>query len=510
MPLHFELPAHLTAEKFIAQLSKFANITVISQQYTLKTYYDSFDWRLYKKGFTFEFKRAKHESLLILKSLATGRQLAQMVSQQAPVFAKDFKPGKLHGQIESVLEIRALLAICTLDYEAYSISVLNKEEKTILRLDIEDYNLFNSRLTLLPIKGYDKALDHIRSLVMKKFELAMGYRPVLLDALALQGHKPQEYSSKLSINLAPDMRADVACKYIYSHLLQTIKVNEQGTIADLDSEFLHDFRIAVRRTRAGLNQLKGVLPETTHTQFTAFFSWLGQITNQTRDLDMYLVNFEAYKNSLPITIRNDLQPLYDFILSKQQKAQKELAKKLKSQRYLMTLSEWEAFLKETVQKKPLEANARMTIKELADLRIWKVYNTVIKEGSQIQADSSAEMLHSLRKTCKKLRYLMEFFQSLYPEQAMQGLIKCLKGLQDVLGKFQDCEVQEQTLKQFSEEMMAVKVQANTFLAMGVLIQIIDTHKLEARKGFNEKFADFQQLKIRKSFEMYFANVVVQL
>jgi CHAD domain-containing protein len=55
------------------------------------------------------------------------------------------------------------------------------------------------------------------------------------------------------------MRADVAAKYIYSHLLKAIKDNEQGTIADTDSEFLHDFRVAVRRPRAGLSQLNPYL-----------------------------------------------------------------------------------------------------------------------------------------------------------------------------------------------------------------------------------------------------------
>ena len=61
------------------------------------------------------------------------------------------------------------------------------------------------------------------------------------------------------------MRADIASKFIYSHLLKAIKDNEQGTIADTDSEFLHDFRVAVRRTRTGLSQLKVVLPDNIST-----------------------------------------------------------------------------------------------------------------------------------------------------------------------------------------------------------------------------------------------------
>ena len=123
------------------------------------------------------------------------------------------------------------------------------------------------------------------------------------------------------------MRADIAAKYIYSHLLKAIKDNEQGTIADTDSEFLHDFRVAVRRTRAGLSQLKGVLPDKISATYAEFFSWLGQSTSPTRDLDVYLLNFAHYKSSLPAAIRDDLNPLYDFLLAKQQKAHEGTGKK---------------------------------------------------------------------------------------------------------------------------------------------------------------------------------------
>ena len=52
MPLQFDFPASLTAEKFIAKLSNDADVELVSRQYSLKTYYDSFDWRLYKSGIT--------------------------------------------------------------------------------------------------------------------------------------------------------------------------------------------------------------------------------------------------------------------------------------------------------------------------------------------------------------------------------------------------------------------------------------------------------------------------
>ena len=321
----------------------------------------------------------------------------------------------------------------------------------------------------------------------------------------MQGRKPNDYSSKLNVNLDPDMRADIAAKYIYSHLLKAIKDNEQGTIADTDSEFLHDFRVAVRRTRAGLSQLKNLLPDGINASYVDFFSWLGQITGPTRDLDVYLLNFSGYKNSLPESLRDDLNPLYDFLLVKQQKAHKELAGKLRTAKYLSTISEWEQYLKEQAPLKPVEPNAKLTIKQLADRRLWKNYKRVLQEGDAIDEYSPSEALHDLRKSCKKLRYLLEFFQSLYQEQQIKHFIKNLKGLQEVLGNFQDYAIQEQSLKQFSEEMLSNHVHANTLLAMGVLIQNLDALRNQGRQNIASKFTTFKHEDNQSEFKSLLAG-----
>ncbi|MGZ4971016.1 MAG: CHAD domain-containing protein [Methylobacter sp.] len=504
MSLQFEFPVGLTAENFIFKLGHQAGIQLASRQSSSKTYYDSFDWRLYANDITCEFNQAKSASSLILRSTVNGQIIADSSLKKVPSFSKEFEPGKIRDTLAPLLEMRALLPVCALDYETYHLNIINKDEKTILRLLIEEYGQFAGRVFLQPLRGYDKAVDQIVEILTATLGLIATNKPILPAALQFQGRKPKDYSSKLNINLDPDMRADIAGKYIYSHLLKAIKANEQGTIADTDSEFLHDFRVAVRRTRAGLSQIKGILPTNTSAYYADFFSWLGQVTGPTRDLDVYLLSFEQYKNSLPVSIREDINPLYDFLLAKQQKAQKELAKKLQSNKYLSTLAEWEQYLKEPSYKKPLEQNAKLTIKKLADRRIWKVFTRVLEEGEAITDLSPSESLHDLRKSCKKLRYLMEFFQSLYPEQEIKCLIKSLKGLQEVLGDFQDYAVQEHNLKLFSEEMMALNIHANTFLAMGVLVQDLDAHRCRARKDFASRFEEFKQEENRSAFKLLFA------
>ncbi|NOT84388.1 MAG: CHAD domain-containing protein, partial [Methylococcaceae bacterium] len=207
---------------------------------------------------------------------------------------------------------------------------------------------------------------------------------------------------------------------------------------------------------------------------------------------------------LPVSIREDLNPLRDYLYAKQQSAYQQLAKQLQSPRYINTLKEWEGFLREPAPKQPLESFAKLPIKQLADQRIWKVYKRLLKEGQAIDKHASPTSLHELRKTAKKLRYLMEFFQQLYPEMDIKNLLKSLKTLQEVLGDFQDCDVQEHTLKQISIELNDQGVAMGTFLAMGVLIQVLDQRKHKARHEFSSSFEQFGQPKNRQSFKDLFA------
>ena len=62
--------------------------------------------------------------------------------------------------------------------------------------------------------------------------------------------RPGDYTSKLKLRLDPASTALDAVVTVLRALLATMLVNEPGTRADVDSEFLHDYRVAVRRSRA--------------------------------------------------------------------------------------------------------------------------------------------------------------------------------------------------------------------------------------------------------------------
>jgi len=63
-----------------------------------------------------------------------------------------------------------------------------------------------------------------------------------------------------SYDLAPNDRADESVLAIVRHLFSVMLANVDGVVADADLEFVHDLRVAYRRTRTAFSHFKGVLP----------------------------------------------------------------------------------------------------------------------------------------------------------------------------------------------------------------------------------------------------------
>ena len=72
-----------------------------------KVYYDSFDWRLFKKGLTL----IQSENQLSLCRLSDGRLIHHLECKTPPVFSADLSEGSLKEKLSETLNVRALLTI---------------------------------------------------------------------------------------------------------------------------------------------------------------------------------------------------------------------------------------------------------------------------------------------------------------------------------------------------------------------------------------------------------------
>lgn len=499
----FVLPEDTQASAVLEQVAALATTGAVETRPFERVYYDTFDWRLFRGGVVLE----EAEAVFYATELETGADAGQMPATGI-CFAWEMPDGALRDRLEALIENRALLPLVRVRGNRYQIPVLNKNDKTVARVTIEEATAYPpttaepeplpTSLTLLPLRGHRKELKALHRHLVKTVGLEAADLSPMMMAVTAAGRVPGDYSSGFSLELDPAMRADAAAKRILATILDALQRNEAGVLADLDSEFLHDYRVAVRRTRSALAQFKRVLPHDAVELFRAEFAWLGQVTGPTRDLDVYLQEMDEFAAALPPYMHDRLDPLRRYLEEQREIELARLADALRSDRYRELMTAWEAFLEEPPEAQPDAPDALRPAGELAQERIWRLVRRTRKDCLAIDRDTPADIVHDLRKTTKKLRYLMEFFQSFYPPEKLKEAVSELKQLQNVLGEFQDRQVQIETLDRFAREMdSAGGYPPETVLAMGALSGHLYDLEMAARESLPEHVERFNRPETRK-------------
>jgi CHAD domain-containing protein len=436
------------------------------------------------------------------------------VVPRVPLFASDLPPGPIREIVQPITNHRRLLPRASAEWKGTLVAILNEDGKTVVRLLLREGEALLasgqgripllSRLQCLPLKGYRSEEKKVTSFLRKTFDLKRETRTELTVVCDAVGQTPGDYSSSFHLALDPEVAVVKATKCIHLTLLRTLLANQEGVTRDWDTEFLHDFRIAIRRTRSALTQLKSVFPEADVARFSEEFQWLGTRTGPVRDMDVYLLKIPAYRAALHPGARRELEPLVRLLREKKKVEHRRLRRCLRSKRYYRLVEDWREFLKAPDGADSNLLNARRPIREVASERIWKAFNKVLNKGGKIGRNASAKELHRLRIDCKKLRYLITFFRSLYSAEALDPIIKELKRLQDHLGGFNDLQVQREALRSFAEEMMATEVgPPATLLAMGQLMGQLEGKQIQEREAFHEHYERFSRPKNQERFRELF-------
>jgi CHAD domain-containing protein len=510
--LKYTLPEGYNQQHFIDELAAHYSIGVESAIDERVTIYDTFDWRLFNKSLVLYTSGNR----LFLRKLANSGIMQSVAIDTLPAFIWEFPEGELKDRLAPIIKMRALINLVEVNCRSIPYRILNADEKTVARLVCKEFHTPRKRnvpalarqLWLKPVKGYPKyARDLARRIEAAGFMRSKA-DDIYFKALAVVNKKPGSYSAKVNIELDPDMPSDKATKDILRFLLQVMRINEANLEKDIDTEFLHDFRVAIRRTRSALGQIKYVFPTKTTNRFKKDFAFVGKLSNELRDLDVYLLNEDKYKAMLPPILRDDIDPLFDFLRKKRTKALEKVIRGLKTKKYAKIMEDWEAFLDKGRQNSVGASNAEVSVSDLARKRIYKKYRNVVKAGSQILENTEDEMLHVLRIHCKKLRYLMEFFSSLFPRKKMNTLIAQLKKLQDNLGDFNDLCIQREYLLGIIEELPATQQHnKKTLAAIGSLVGALDNKKQTVKDAFAKTFTDFASPANQALFREVFASKV---
>ena len=488
-----------------------------------RTWFDTFDWRLYKAGLTLEYAAAHRGGELRLSGAAPAGDAVQPVTgwqASRPHQLGDLPDGPITTSISGVVAPRALLPEVTVAATTAAYRLLNEDGKTVARLLIEhpavaatDGLPLPPRLTITEVRGYLNQARRAARIVSGVPGVRPVTQPLLTDALQAIGRYPGDYSNKVAAKITGRMPAAEAAATILLRLLDTVEANVPGVLRDIDIEFLHDLRVSVRRSRSALKLFGDALtapaaPKGTAltrdelARFAAEFKWVGDLTTPIRDLDVHLLGFEDTARSLRAANPDDLEPFGAFLQQRRVKEFRLLARGLRSPRFVTLTRDWRERL--TAIRDSANAGTVATVRSgrsrraagestgtLAADRTRLAFAKVAKRGAAITPASPHDSLHDLRKRCKELRYALEFFAPLYPPETYGAVLSDLKRLQDCLGEFQDTEVQIGEIRALATSMLAAnEAPAVTLLAMGEVTAWLAARQQAAREDFERRFAAF--------------------
>jgi CHAD domain-containing protein len=442
------------------------------QRFTLL---DTFDGRVSRSGARLTHSALNGQSVIVWKAGGTSNELAVHVPQ--PVrFAWDLPDGPLYQALASVIGPRRLLPQAEADESGSMLDVLDSRGKTIARVRVESgharvpaprgtWQPLPTIVTLSGLRGYAAQYERLVPVVKSRPGITAcpeGVQRVILRHIGAP--EPNDVSS-LVLDLVPGVRADVGARQIHRALLEIMLSNQAGVRDNLDSEFLHDFRVAVRRARALLGQIREVFDEDVVRHFAGEFSWVGKLTGPPRDADVLILTLRQRHRECP---HEGLDALVTVLEQTQHEEHNRLVEGLQSDRFQRLTEQWKAFLDRPITLQPAAVNARRRLTDVVFERALRLSRRISRQAAVIDETTAAEAVHDLRVQAKKLRYLVDVTPASGDDSDLRRVVSALKALQRVLGDFNDAHVQRQRLLDCGRSMSAAGTRAETVSAIGRL------------------------------------------
>lgn len=399
-----------------------------------QTCYETPDFRLAALGFSIE------ETRILRKTEITVRDTNQL--WQAPTSAGSFDFSTLidvPDVAESLQNIASdLVPIYSMDIRqrVWTVHIRSAIVEVALKEGTLNCGVTEPKtssgvceLELTLIKGQEAALYGLGRLLSRQVKLHP--IPTLLRQRALEcyrGDIPKPVKA-CRIKLDPKNTPQAVFKQVARECLDQLLANETGIFLPSNVEFIHQARVALRRLRTALRLFSDELPPEFSNKWSKEWREVGEQLGNARNWDVFcsemLPAIQADLGDHPEAIK-----LAEFAQTQRALAHSETRQWLEGRKYSLILIAFsEAIL-------TLDDQSKDRIETFATKSLRKRYKKFCR-GAQIAHTLSPEARHEVRIDLKKLRYALDFFDSLYPQKQLQGFLKGLAETQELLGHMND-------------------------------------------------------------------------
>ncbi len=378
--------------------------------------------------------------------------------------------------------IRKIEPVISLEIDRREFEVSNGEGKVVYRFLLgtlrgkegSGVGIFQGR----PLRGYVQEAN----LCTKALEtLCSEETPqnLLEGLLADAGITPHSAGKRPKPEIDPGLPSAEALCRVVRPALELAWGNESGIIRDTDTEFLHEYRVGLRRARSALALMSGVYANSEVTLIREQLGRMASATNRLRDFDVHLLERRNYEQAVPSVLSPAVRGLFDGLAAERAAEHARVASALLSESHQRSKTHISGLFLLPGGLPPGE-EAEIPVGVAVALRLGRRYRKIRKLAAPLSFDAPESELHALRIQCKKLRYLLEFFFPLVPETSAL-LERPLRRLQNRLGALNDAAVQREFLLDLSRS-RGNELRSDHAVAIGALVGILHTRGAAFRVG----------------------------
>lgn len=505
---HFAFSEGVILERLRAEWGK--RFVLHAPESVSLTLWDSFEWQLWFGGLVLYSSEGVYHLCARDGGWIGAEISSEKISGSPSRYAADFKAPAAREKLASLLALRGLAPVGTAVFRRRLAELRNDKEKIVCRFDwLEVLAGPNDREAIVrycrvrSLLGYEMEAQVAAEALRAHGAQACAEGPLEI-LLRNACNLPRPYSLRPVFDVDPHMSARDAVGRIVRAMLVLLRENEERIPGDVDTEFLHDYRICLRKIRSVLSLVKGIYPEKEAEKMRHLLARLARETNKLRDLDVYLLSRERYMEMLPPAFRAALGAMFSEFAAERASEILKVTRTIRSKAHHKRMAELETFFNESTVHDPTE-NAFVPVGPFVFQRIYKRYRKIRAIAATLEDDAPDEAVHQVRIEGKKLRYLIEFFEEIIPTTEVATAEKQLRRLQAQLGNFNDCSVQQKALLDYWEKKKNKPGdQLGIALSLGGLVSLLHRSQLKQRERIfsvmNEFCSDITAAVIKQNFK----------
>ncbi|HEY2628507.1 MAG TPA: CHAD domain-containing protein [Usitatibacter sp.] len=280
-----------------------------------------------------------------------------------------------------------------------------------------------------PARAFDLAARLMKEVALHPSAISKaqrGYR--LARGEALQPVK----ATKLALDGA--MTPMEAARTIVAAGVAQLQANEEGVLASSDPEFIHQARVALRRTRSALRMFRREIGVGRAKAWADALAETSRALGCSRDWDVFGTRtlpaaLEAFDNE---ALSRSLKARVSY----RRRVEREKAREaIRSPAYAASLLELARWLAHA-DGKVTEARSPETLPEFAERVIRKRHKALLT-GALMLGSLSATERHRVRVDAKRLRYGLDALASLFRARPLASFAASVESMQEALGDCND-------------------------------------------------------------------------